>query len=47
MRVKKGKEKSPSLGLVDSQSVKTASVTEEKGHGRKQKGGGKKKICAD
>ncbi len=31
VREKKGKQISPSLGLVDSQSVKTASVTEEKG----------------
>ena len=30
MRIKKGKEISPSLGLIDSQSVKTASVTTEK-----------------
>jgi putative transposase len=31
VRVKKGKEISPSLGLVDSQSVKTTSLTAEKG----------------
>jgi putative transposase len=31
VRVKKGKEVSPSLGLVDAQSVKTASLTTEKG----------------
>ncbi len=48
VRVKKGKEKSPSLGLVDSQSVKTASVTEEKGlDGNKKVNGRKRFILTD
>ncbi|MGI9035075.1 MAG: IS5 family transposase, partial [Pyrinomonadaceae bacterium] len=48
VRVKKGKEKSPSLGLVDSQSVKTASVTMEKGlDGNKKVTGRKRFIVTD
>lgn len=47
-REKKGKEKSPSLGLVDSQSVKTASVTTEKGlDGNKKVNGRKRFILTD
>ena len=46
--VKKGKEVSPSLGLVDSQSVKTASVTEEKEiDGNKKANGRKRFILTD
>ncbi len=48
VRVKKGKEISPSLGLVDSQSVKTASVTKEKGiDGNKKVAGRKRFILTD
>jgi putative transposase len=48
VRVKKGKEVSPSLGLVDWQSVKTASVTEEKGiDGNKKVNGRKQFILTD
>jgi putative transposase len=48
VRVKKGKEKSPSLGLIDSQSVKTASVTTEKGvDGNKKVNGRKRFILTD
>ena len=48
VRVKKGKESSPSLGLVDSQSVKTASVTDEKGiDGNKKVNGRKRFILTD
>ena len=48
VRVKKGKEVSPSLGLVDSQSVKTASVTREKGiDGNKKVNGRKRFILTD
>lgn len=48
VRVKKGKETSPSLGLVDSQSVKTASVTEEKGlDGNKKVNGRKRFLVTD
>lgn len=48
VRVKKGKEVSPSLGLVDSQSVKTASVTTEKGlDGNKKVNGRKRFILTD
>ena len=48
VRVKKGKQISPSLGLVDSQSVKTASVTEEKGiDGNKKVNGRKRFILTD
>ncbi|MGI8468433.1 MAG: transposase [Pyrinomonadaceae bacterium] len=47
-RIKKGKEISPSLGLVDSQSVKTASVTTEKGlDGNKKVNGRKRFILTD
>jgi len=48
VRVKKGKQISPSLGLVDSQSVKTASLTEEKGiDGNKKVNGRKRFILTD
>ena len=48
VRVKKGKEKCPSLGLIDSQSVKTASVTTEKGlDGNKKVNGRKRFILTD
>jgi len=48
VRVKKGKKVSPSLGLVDSQSVKTASVTKEKGiAGNKKVNGRKRFILTD
>ncbi len=48
VRVKKGKEISPSLGLIDSQSVKTASVTTEKGvDGNKKVNGRKRFILTD
>jgi len=48
VRVKKGKEACPSLGLVDSQSVKTASVTVEKGlDGNKKVAGRKRFILTD
>ncbi len=44
VQVKKGKKVSPSLGLVDSQSVKTASVTTEKGVDRNKKVNGRKRF---
>lgn len=48
VRLSKGKEASPSLGLVDSQSVKTASVTMEKGiDGNKKVVGRKRFILTD
>ena len=48
VRLKKGKEISPSLGLVDSQSVKTASATTEKGiDGNKKVNGRKRFILTD
>ena len=48
VRHKKGQESSPSLGLVDSQSVKTASVTREKGiDGNKKVNGRKRFILTD
>ena len=48
VRVKKGKEGSPSLGLIDSQSVKTASLTTEKGlDGNKKINGRKRFILTD
>ena len=48
VRVKKGKQSSPSLGLVDSQSVKTASLTTEKGlDGNKKVTGRKRFILTD
>ena len=43
-RLKKGKEISPSLGLVDSQSVKTASATTEKGIDGNKKVNGRKRF---
>jgi transposase len=48
VRQKKGKQPSPSLGLVDSQSVKTASMTKEKGiDGNKKISGRKRFIVTD
>ncbi len=48
VRKNKGKEESPSLGLIDSQSVKTASVTKEKGiDGHKRVQGRKRFIVTD
>lgn len=48
VRIKKGREASPSLGLVDSQSVKTASLTTEKGlDGNKKVSGRKRFILTD
>lgn len=47
VRVKKGKQVSPSLGLVDSQSVKTASVTTEKGVDGNKKGEWQKEVYLD
>jgi putative transposase len=48
VRIKKGKQISPSLGLVDSQSVKTASLTREKGvDGNKKVNGRKRFILTD
>lgn len=48
VRKSKGKEESPSLGLIDSQSVKTASVTKEKGiDGNKRVQGRKRFIVTD
>lgn len=48
MRVKKGKQTSPSLGLIDSQSVKTASLTTKKGlDGNKKVSGRKRFILTD
>ena len=48
VRHKKGQESSPSLGLIDSQSVKTASVTREKGiDGNKKVNGRKRFILTD
>jgi len=44
VRIKKGKEISPSLGLIDSQSVKTASVTTEKGIDANKKVVGRKRF---
>ena len=43
-----GKEESPSLGLMDSQSVKTSSMTTEKGFdGHKQINGRKRHVMTD
>src|SRR5271157_4671940 len=48
VRVKMGKETSPSLGLMDSQSVKTSSMTLEKGFdGNKKVNGRKRHIITD
>lgn len=48
VRLKKGKQTSPSLGLIDSQSVKTASLTTEKGiDGNKKVNGRKRFILTD
>lgn len=48
VRTKKGKQISPSLGLVDSQTVKTASLTTEKGlDGNKKVSGRKRFILTD
>ncbi len=44
VRIKKGKEISPSLGLIDSQSVKTASVKREKGIDANKKVVGRKRF---
>ena len=43
-----GKKKSPSLGLMDSQTSKSSSMTEEKGYdGNKKAGGRKRHIITD
>lgn len=48
VRLKKGKKPIPSLGLLDSQSVKTASMTEQKGFdGNKKVLGRKRFIITD
>jgi putative transposase len=48
IRVGLGKEKSPSLGLMDSQSTKSSSMTEEKGFdGNKRVSGRKRHIIVD
>jgi putative transposase len=48
VRRKKGKQASPSLGLMDSQSIKTTSVTQEKGiDGNKKISGRKRFIVTD
>jgi putative transposase len=48
IRLKKGKNLSPSLGLLDSQSVKTQSMTIEKGYdGNKKINGRKRHIVTD
>ncbi len=48
IRVQHGKEKSPSMGLIDSQSVKTHSMTTEKGYdGNKKIQGRKRHVVTD
>jgi len=48
VRRKRGKEESPSLGLIDSQSVKTQSMTTAKGYdGNKKINGRKRHIITD
>lgn len=44
VRIKEKREVSPSLGLLDSQSVKTASLTEEKGLDANKKINGRKRF---
>ena len=44
VRVKAGREKTPSLGLLDSQSVKTASLTDLKGLDANKKINGRKRF---
>ena len=48
VRLMKGKKANSSLGLIDSQSVKTNSITEQKGHdGNKKIQGQKRHIVKD
>jgi putative transposase len=48
VRKKAGKKQSPSLGLIDSQSVKTSSVTKDKGiDGNKKINGRKRHVMTD
>jgi putative transposase len=47
-RIKSGRHESPSLGLIDSQSVKTSSMTKQKGYdGGKKIQGRKRHIVTD
>ena len=46
VRIKEKRSVSPSLGLLDSQSVKTASLTEEKGLDANKKINGRKRFIA-